>query len=168
MTLIRVISGGQTGADRAALIAAKAAGIPTGGWMPAGFRAKDGHHPEFAAEYGMRETGSSKYPGRTALNVRESDATIRFATDWESAGEVLTLDLCRKHKKAHFEITPGRKWTPIDVIEWIELNKIGVLNVAGNSEETAPGIQELVVDFLGEVFRVLVLSTPDYTPRGQE
>ncbi|HSQ58757.1 MAG TPA: putative molybdenum carrier protein, partial [Gemmata sp.] len=61
MRLERVISGGQTGADRGALIAARAAGIATGGFMPRGFLAHDGNHPEFAELYDMRETESSRY-----------------------------------------------------------------------------------------------------------
>src|SRR5215218_8279904 len=106
MRLERVISGGQTGADRAALVAARAAGIPTGGWMPKGFRAHDGEHPDFAERYGVLELTSTRYPPRTALNVKESDATLRFATDWNSSGEVLTLELCLRMKKPHLAVTP--------------------------------------------------------------
>ena len=99
--LERVISGGQTGADRGALAAAKAAGIPTGGWMPAGFRALDGEHPEFAELYGVREHADPRYPPRTALNVKESDATLCFATDWDSPGEVLTRRMCEPSPLKH-------------------------------------------------------------------
>lgn len=158
MGLERVISGGQTGADRAALIAARAAGIATGGWMPAGFRAHDGPHPEFADRYGMRETPSEHYPHRTALNVKESDATLRFATVWDSPGEVLTLALCREHGKPVLDVTPGGAVTPGDVCEWLVATRARVLNVAGNSERTSPGIQEFVDAFLGDVFRLLRLA----------
>jgi Circularly permutated YpsA SLOG family len=158
MRLERVISGGQTGADRAALVAARAVGIPTGGWMPKGYRAHDGDHPEFATLYGIRETDSHRYPPRTALNVKESDGTLRFATNWESHGEVLTLELCGKHEKPHFDVTPGRECSSADVAEWITANDIRVLNVAGNAEQTSPGIQEWVEEFLGEVFRLLRLA----------
>jgi hypothetical protein len=155
MILQRVISGGQTGADRAGLIAAKAAGIPTGGWMPHGFRAHDGPHPEFAALYGIRETTSDRYQARTRMNVRESDATLRFATDWGSPGEVLTLNLCRRYRKPHLDVTPGGSRGPAEVVAWLMANRVRVLNVAGNSETTSPGIQEFVTEFLGEVFRLL-------------
>lgn len=158
MALERVISGGQTGADRAALIAARTAGIPTGGWMPSGFLAHDGNHPEFAELYGIRETGSGQYQPRTALNVKESDATLRFAKNWESAGEVLTLAMCREHQKPHFDVSVGGTITPENVVEWILTTEVRVLNVAGNSERTSPGIQEYVAEFLGDVFRLLVLS----------
>lgn len=161
MLLERVISGGQTGADRAALIAARAAGIPTGGWMPAGFLAHDGNHPHFAELFGMRETASANYQPRTALNVKEADATLRFATVWGSPGEVLTLSLCREHGKPHLDVNPwGGEVNPEEVARWIAATGARVLNVAGNSERTSPGIQESVVEFLGEVFALLVLSQP--------
>jgi|SRR5579883_2362442 len=155
MPLKRVISGGQTGADRAALAAAKAAGIPTGGWMPKGFRALDGARPEFAELYGVQEHMSDRYPPRTALNVKDSDATIRFATAWDSAGEVLTLNMCERYSKPHLDVTPGEKVTPADVAAWILANDIRVLNVAGNTERTSPGIEAFVTAFLSEVFRLL-------------
>ncbi len=158
MILQRVISGGQTGADRAGLIAAKAAGIPTGGWMPRGFRAHDGYHPEFAALYGIRETTSDRYQPRTRMNVQESDATLRFATDWQSPGEVLTLNLCRRYRKPHLDVTPGGSRGSAEVVAWLMANRVRVLNVAGNSEATSPGIQEFVTEFLGEVFRLLRLA----------
>lgn len=158
MLLERVISGAQTGADRGGLIAARAAGIPTGGCMPRGFVAHDGNHPEFAELYGIQETVSANYPTRTGRNVRESDATLRFATVWDSPGELLTLEMCRKHGKPHFDVTPGGGVTPADVAEWVMSRGVRVLNVAGNAERTSPGIEEYVTDFLGDVFRLLVLS----------
>lgn len=160
MLLRLVISGGQTGADRAALAAARSAGIPTGGWMPRGFLAHDGEHSEFAERYGLRETASARYQQRTARNVKESDATLRFATDWDSPGEVLTLAMCRKYDKPHLDVTPGDGQTPADVAAWIVENRVRVLNVAGNAERTSPGIQERAAEFLGEVFRLLALSEP--------
>jgi hypothetical protein len=161
MPLARVISGGQTGADRAALAAARAAGIATGGWMPDGFRAHDGLHPEFAELYGVRETPSRRYPPRTALNVKQSDATLRFATDWDSPGEVLTLALCEQYDRPHFEVTPGDGTLPAAVAEWITAHGVRVLNVAGNAERTSPGIQAWVEEFLGEVFALLRLEQLD-------
>lgn len=155
MILERVISGGQTGADRGGLAAAKAAGIPTGGWMPRGFLALDGLRPEFAGLYGVREHSSHRYPPRTERNVKESAGTLRFATDWDSPGEVLTLRVCEKHGKPHRAVTPGDGTTAAVVAAWITANRIRVLNVAGNTERTSPGIEAFVAGFLAEVFRVL-------------
>ncbi|MBA4065953.1 MAG: hypothetical protein C0501_19990 [Isosphaera sp.] len=158
MALERVISGGQTGADRAALAAARAAGLPTGGWMPLGFLAHDGPHPEFAHRYGMRETASARYPPRTRRNVRGSDATLRIATVWDSPGEVLTLDLCRRYGKPCRDVTPGDGPTPEEVAAWVTAAGVRVLNVAGNSEQTSPGIEATATEFLAEVFRLLLLA----------
>ena len=155
MHLERVISGGQTGADRAALAAAKAAGVDTGGWMPKGFRAQDGPRPEFAELYKVKEHASERYPPRTALNVKESDATLRFAADWDSPGEVLTRKMCERYGKPHFDVTPGGTTTPADVAEWLEANNVRVLNVAGNTERTSPGTEAFVTSFLAEVFCLL-------------
>lgn len=158
--LERVISGGQTGADRAGLIAARAAGLPAGGWMPLGFRADDGDHPEFAQRFGCEEMDSRKYPPRTAMNVKMSDGTLRFATNWDSAGERLTFKLCEKYGKPYLDVTPGGETTPAEVAAWIAAQGIRILNVAGNSERTAPGIQEFVVEFLEAVFLTIRLSAP--------
>jgi hypothetical protein len=160
MLLKRVISGGQTGADRAGLIAAKAAGIPTGGWMPRGFIAYDGERPDFAELYGIAEVASDRYPPRTAKNVRESDGTLRFATNFDSPGELLTLKLCKAHGKPHLDVRPGGDIEPSDAVAWLCENEIRILNVAGNSEQTSPGIQDFVLGFLEEVFRTVVLATP--------
>lgn len=161
MPLEKVISGGQTGADRGGLIAARQAGIPTGGWMPKGFLAEDGEHPTFATEYGIREHTSPHYPARTALNVKESEGTVRFAIDWESPGELLTLDLCRRYRRPHLDVTPGGERTPADVAAWVVANDVRVLNVAGNRERTCPGLEEFVVAFLSEVFRLLAQRQPE-------
>ncbi len=155
MPLERVISGGQTGADRAALAAARAAGIPTGGGMPRGFRAQDGPRPEFAELYGVREHDSDRYPPRTALNVKESDATLRFASDWDSPGEVLTLAMGERYRKPHLDVPLDGSVTPADVAEWIVEGGVRVLNMAGNAERTSPGIEAFVAAFMAEVFRIL-------------
>lgn len=157
MKLERVISGGQTGADRAGLAAAKAAAVATGGWMPKGFRAMDGARPEFAELYGVREHASERYPPRTALNVKESDATLRFATDWDSPGERLTLELCARYGRPHFDVPLEGDAAPADVAAWLAVNDVRVLNVAGNAERTAPGIEAFVTAFLADVFRLIEL-----------
>jgi hypothetical protein len=74
--LHRLISGGQTGADRAGWRAAKAAGIPTGRAMPLGFLADDSCHPEFAKAFGAHQLATNDYPARTESNVRASDGTL--------------------------------------------------------------------------------------------
>jgi hypothetical protein len=155
MRLVRIISGGQTGADRAALVAARAAGIETGGWMPKGYRAHDGPKPELATLYGLKEHDSDRYPPRTALNVKESDATLRFATQWDSPGELLTRRMCVRYGRPCLDVTPAGSVAPEDVADWISQNNVRCLNVAGNAESTAPGIEAFVIEYLGKVFRLL-------------
>ncbi len=153
--LVKVISGGQTGADRAGLDAAKAAGLQTGGWMPKGFKALDGDHPEFAELYDIQEHSSPLYPPRTYKNAAESDGTVRFAVNWNSPGEICTLKAINKAKKVHFDVDILGDKHPEDLANWIRQNNIRVLNVAGNAEKTCRGIGEFVKIFLSETFRLL-------------
>ena len=123
--------------------------------MPRGFRAADGPRPEFAALYGLREHASPHYPPRTALNVKEADATLRFATDWDSPGERLTLAFCARYGRPHFDVTPGSATTPADAVAWLAANNVRVLNVAGNTARASPGIAAFMAAFLGELFDLL-------------
>lgn len=157
--LTKVISGGQSGADRAGLIAGKACNLQTGGMMPKGFKALDGLHPEFAEMYGMKENQWPTYPQRTRWNVGNADGTVRIATDFNSAGEVLTLKLVRELGKPYFDVdvvqcmetlTTAEKI--IEFTDWVWKMGIETLNVAGNSERTSPGIQEWARKFLFVAF----------------
>jgi hypothetical protein len=151
MILTRIISGGQTGADQGALVAAQHLGLLTGGWMPYGFRTDAGPRPDLALRYGLKEHKSSAYPGRTLANVLEADATLIFG-NVNSAGCKLT-----RHY-AHEAATPlyMRQWEPgefvtmpdMALVHWLEDHNIGVLNVAGNRERTAPGIFNIVRSYL--------------------
>ncbi len=75
-TLMKIISGGQTGADRAALDVAIECGIDHGGWVPQGRWAEDGPLPR---GYHMRETEVTQLATRTEWNVRDADATLIFS-----------------------------------------------------------------------------------------
>ncbi len=153
--LTKVISGGQTGADRAGLIAAKLVKIPTGGHMPKGFLAHDGEHPEFAELYGIEEDSSATYPPRTFKNAFNSDGTVRFATRFYSSGELCTLNAVKRAKKVHFDVSVIGETQPADLAKWIIDNNIEVLNVAGNSEKSSPGIEEFTIMFLLATFEKL-------------
>lgn len=148
----KIISGGQTGADRAALIVASEIGIETGGYMPLGFLALDGYHPEFSELYGIKQHSSPKYPPRTALNVKESDGTIRFATNFNSPGEKLTLKMIQQYKKPYFDIDLNNPKDFEELKDWILENNIKILNIAGNTELKSPGIQKFVYDYLIKFF----------------
>lgn len=154
--ITKIISGGQTGADHAGLQAAKLLGLETGGWMPKGFYAEDGKHPEFAELYNIQEHTAWKYPPRTASNVRDSDGTLIFGNPF-SGGCFLTQKLCKQYKKPvhilnwdqafseYYDISIIRR---IIFITWLEENNIKTLNVAGNRESTNPGITIACKNFL--------------------
>lgn len=154
--ITKVVSGGQTGADRAGLIAAKKAGIPTGGWIPKGALTEEGSKPELLTEYGLQETLSKEYAFRTELNVKMADATLRFAANWSSPGEKCTLKAIKKHKKLHYDVdireTNICEEEMDALVDWLFINNIKILNVAGNKETTAPGIGLWVEKFLDELF----------------
>jgi hypothetical protein len=147
-------SGGQTGVDIGALVAARNLGIKTGGWAPKGFLTEDGLKPELA-KYNLVETYDPGYITRTVRNVSESDGTIRIATNFESRGEVCTLKAIQKHKKPHLDIHPSADFEENvqKVIEWIAQNQIKTLNVAGNRESVSPGIRDFTVKLITEIIK---------------
>lgn len=155
MSIEKVISGGQTGADIAGLMVAKAFGIETGGWMPKGFITQAGPKPEWSEKYNLQEHSSPKYPGRTCKNVEDSDGTIRIAGNFGSAGERLTLRAITDCKKPHFDVDISSPPQVKLFVEWIKRYDIKVLNVAGNSERTWNGITGEAVDYLTRCFEAL-------------
>lgn len=149
----RVVSGGQTGADQGGLDAAVEFGLPTGGWIPKGFRTEKGANRDLE-KLGLKETETDSYVPRTRLNARDSDGTIRIATDWKSRGEICTLKGIKDYKKPYIDVDPRNDFSQQvgEVIAWIGENDIRVLNVAGNRESKSPGIREFTVKFLLKVF----------------
>lgn len=143
--LNRIVSGGQTGADRGALDGALEMDTPIGGYCPKGRRAEDGTIPD---RYPLVETESSQYPDRTKLNISESDGTVIFTFGQIStAGSHLTVKIANSIKKPWihldldgFELTEAAQV----VVDFCQKSNIQVLNVAGNRESVSPGIQDQV------------------------
>src|SRR6266852_5932705 len=96
MVISKIVSGGQTGVDRAALDVALELGIPCGGWCPKGRRAEDGSIPD---HYPLRETSTAFYPQRTEWNVRDSDGTLVLTLGRPDGGTALTIELARRLPK---------------------------------------------------------------------
>lgn len=159
---MKIISGGQTGVDQAALQAAKEAGLPTGGYMPTGWLTLEGIRADFAELYGMEAMASGGYRERTHLNVKTADATIRFAKTFGSPGERCTMIAIRQNNKPHLDINWHKKDplpSPSLITEWLQHHNINILNVAGNSEQTAPGINRVAYQFFLSVFILLGETT---------
>ncbi len=156
--LTKVISGGQCGADIAALRAAKDFGIPTGGYLTKGCRTLEGERPQYLTQYNMIELPSPAYKERTWRNVAESDGTIRFALDFNSPGERCTLNGIKHYKKEWLDIDilkykPANRDFTINLIKaWILGHNIKVLNVAGNGRKN---IESFVYNCLTAVFQEL-------------
>lgn len=147
--LERIISGGQTGADRAALDAAIILGIPHGGWCPAGRRAEDGRIPE---QYLLRETLAHSYLVRTEWNVRDSDATVVFTMAGLSGGSWRTMEYARLHGRPslHLELSGHTTMDIADRLAGFSARHPGIrrLNIAGSREASGPGIHSRVVEVL--------------------
>lgn len=140
--LERIISGGQTGADRGGLEAGKHLGLATGGFVPRDCRTEIGKDTALL-EFGCQETAASAYDVRTAMNVRMADATVIFSPVIHSSGTRATLACCQSQKKPYL-VNPTRE----EFLIWLKVHKVVTLNVAGNRESVCNGIQDLVKAFL--------------------
>jgi hypothetical protein len=150
-----VISGGQTGVDRAALDAAIQCGIPTGGWCPKDRRSEDGHIP---SRYPLRQTASRSYAVRTEYNVRDSDGTLILLYGVLSSGTRLTLESANAQQRPLLTIDlnspENSQPTQIDTVAaWISLHKIRVLNIAGPRGSSSPRIYPLALQFVSLLLR---------------
>jgi len=160
--LNKVISGGQTGVDQAALAAARKAGIVIGGWAPKGFRCENGIIPKKFSDW-MWEADTSNYAKRTEMNVIEADATIIYCYNIkDSRGTKLTLDMCKKHKKPWFNFVSETNIfeSNRDGYEHFALllEQFGVVNVAGTRESKFPGIFDTAKERLYGVFSRLAIK----------
>jgi hypothetical protein len=132
---MRIVSGGQTGADRAALDVALELGLETGGWVPLGRQAEDGEIPERYPD--MREADSSLPAVRTELNVRDSDATVIISHGSPAGGTALTESIARRLGKPLLHLDLDRvseARASHRLRDWLMRKRPGVLNVAGARE----------------------------------
>ena len=143
-----IISGGQTGVDRAALDVALELHLPCGGWCPKGRRAEDGCIPE---RYPLKETSTAAYPQRTESNVRDSDGTLVLTVGEPNGGTALTIALARRHSKHHLVVNLNQKADMKAIRQWRQSNRIEVLNVAGPRESENPGIYSKAYTFLHQL-----------------
>ena len=146
MEFQKIISGGQTGVDRAALDVALTAGVRTGGWCPNGRIAEDGILPEC---YILKETPQKRYSQRTEWNVRDSDGTLILSTGPLTGGTAFTLKVAKRLKKPCLVININDfENRGDDVFNWIKEYSIETLNIAGPRETSCPGIYKKAYGFL--------------------
>ncbi len=145
----KVISGGQTGVDRAALDAAMASGIACGGWCPSGRHADDGPIPD---RYPLQETADMDHTVRTEHNVRDSDGTLMLYRGSLQGGTAYAVLMAGHLKRPVMALNLDAAPDPAAVADWIDQNRIRVLYIGGQRESSSPGIYDaaraLVADIL--------------------
>ena len=158
---MRIISGGQSGADRAALDAAISLGIPHGGWLPRGRKAEDGPLP---ARYRLRETQSDSYRERTEKNIVDSDATLILSFGPLTGGSALTESLSLRHDRPclTIDLEEVPQADAVAAVEkWLQRHGIRTLNVAGPRASNEPRIYDAVLALL------LAVNWQDLEQRGR-
>ncbi len=151
----RIISGGQTGVDRAALDFAIQIGIEHGGWCPRGRRAEDGRIPVC---YLLQETDSANYAVRTERNVAEADATLLLYREKLQRGTLLTKQFANHLKKPCLTVRLDRPADIDRIVGWIHNQSIRVLNIAGPRASNHPAIYQQAKELLHRIF----CSTPTF------
>lgn len=146
---IKIVSGGQTGVDRAALDFALDHQIPCGGWCPKGRKAEDGPIPE---RYPLQEISTASYSARTKQNVTDSDATLIIYNKIPDRGTKEAIEECLALKKpVLYHAFNGDK--NIDqVLSWISYHRVRTLHIAGPRESNEPGIYKKSYRLLEELF----------------
>jgi putative molybdenum carrier protein len=145
----KIVSGGQTGVDRAALDVAQRLKLPCGGWCPEGRKAEDG---SLASSYTLIETPTADYAQRTKWNVRDSDGTLVLTRGRPSEGTAFTIEAAKRLGKPCLVLDLLDRPSPDTVREWANAHAVRVLNVAGPRESRCPGIYEEASSFLTKLF----------------
>lgn len=145
----KVISGGQTGVDRAALDVALKLEMPCGGWCPKDRRAEDGMIPP---RYPLQGTPTAEYLQRTEWNVRYADGTLVLNAGALEGGTAETVTIASRLRKPLLVVDLDKPPSPAEVSRWLVEQRIATLNVAGPREGKRPGIYGEAVIFLQQVF----------------
>lgn len=158
--LRKIVSGGQTGVDRAALDAALANGFPCGGWCPRGRLAEDG---PLANRYPLTETPTSDYAQRTEWNVRDADGTLLLTWGAATGGTLYTLHMAEKHGKPCMQVDFCIGERIEDTMAWSREKGVKVLNVAGprqNTQACSIDIYRYAHDFMNALIGKALPTNP--------
>ena len=147
----KIVSGGQTGADRAGLDVAVKHGFPYGGWCPKGRKAEDG---PISWDYALVESPSGNYLQRTEWNARDTDGTVIFTMAGAvTGGSKRTIDFARKHTKPWLHLHPNMDGDPVALLlEFVEHHRIQTLNVAGSRGSKEPELHAWTCEVLEAAF----------------
>lgn len=149
--LQKIISGGQTGVDRAALDFSISIGLPHGGYCPKGRACEDGVIPD---KYKLVETETKGCVERTKANVFHSDGTLILTRGPITIGSMRTLSECQAIDK-RFLVVDVSIGDPARTLDFITRNQIRVLNIAASRESGRRGIYLQTLEFLRRVFKVV-------------
>ena len=152
--IIKVISGGQTGADLGALRGASFCSVETGGWAPKGWKTEEGPDPGLGYVYGLRQHPEEGYPPRTEANVRDSDFTV-WMGKMHTPGYKCTFNACVKYKKPFFTVSKNYSIEDVNKFMIYTIGKELVMNFAGNRESSNPGIQVAAESFVTDILKGL-------------
>jgi hypothetical protein len=150
--LKKIISGGQTGADQAALDVAFRLGIPYGGWIPKGRLTEEGR---LDSKYKLKEMETTNYNKRTEQNVIDSDGTLIISHGKLTGGSDYTREMALLHHRPwlHIDLNKTGAFQAAGKIKsWITENEIEVLNVAGSRASKDPSIYQDTVDIIETIF----------------
>lgn len=140
---IVIISGGQTGASRAALDFCLESDVAYGGWCPKGRLASDGPLDE---KYLLKETPSAEYAERAEWNLRDSDAVVVFSlSEVPTPSSKQIMKLARKNKKPCIHFHRGILAVAEKLIAFVAKHQVQRLNIVGSSEDKEPGIYDWVL-----------------------
>lgn len=145
----RIISGGQTGVDRAALDFALSRNIPHGGYCPKGRLAEDGMIPE---RYSLDEIATEDYSVRTEKNVDLSDGTLILSRGTTQGGTLFTETYALFVMKPMLVVDIETPFSLVTIRNWIMENQIRILNIAGPRESEFPGIYRNTLNLLEQLF----------------
>ena len=151
---IKIVSGGQSGVDRAALDFALKNNFCCGGWCPKGRKAEDGRIDE---KYPLTETTNDNYETRTKLNIEHSDGTLIFFKKMPDKGTLLTIKFAEEFNKPVLEVNlSGDQKQNLQLVNtWLQLNNFKTLNIAGSRESNNPGIYYKTFKFLEELRKLV-------------